>query len=292
MLNVVDLSDNNKDFSSPINNSDAVIVKITEGLSYVNPLANAQYQQAKDSGKLLGIYHFIVGGLDAAAQADYFYNNAKNYANEPGTILVLDWERPNGYPYLSGDEPAAFLARLKELTGKTPLLYIGHKDMVSGEYNWYDVAGKYSLWVAGYPLNNGGPYTSALQNYADQSYFANPGYNGQNIAMWQYDSVPWDRSVFYGNNGAWIAMGSTGSGQPQPQQEQSKKGKVKEMLLFKSDIDTDFGPAATVYFLNAGTVIAIDSNDTFNQLKNEGVPFGVFTKRNTQSLINANGGVK
>ena len=64
------------------------------------------------------------------------------------------------------------------------------------------------------------------------------------------------------------------------------------MLLFKSDIDTDFGPAATVYFLNAGTVIAIDSHDTFNHLKNEGVPFGVFTKRNTQSLINANGGVK
>jgi len=64
------------------------------------------------------------------------------------------------------------------------------------------------------------------------------------------------------------------------------------MLLFKSDINTDFGPAAIVYLLSGGTVIAIDSNDTFNQLKNEGVPFAVFTKRNTQSLIRANGGVK
>lgn len=290
MLNVADISVHNSNYATAINENDGVIVKITEGLSYVNPLANEQYEAAKAAGKLVGIYHFIVGGLDAASQADYFYQNAKNYADEDGTVLVLDWEQPQGYPNLSGNEPVAFLERLKLLTGKTGLLYIGHQDVVSGAYNWSDVAGKYSLWVAGYPLNNGAPYTSGLQSWADNNYFSNAAYNGQSIAMWQYDSVPYDRSVFYGDLNAWLSIGSVGG---QSQQEQAtKKAQVKDMLLFKSDIDTNFGAAANVYFLNGGTVIKVDSNDTFNQLKANGVPFAVFTRRNTESLIDANGGVK
>lgn len=290
MLNVADISVHNSNYTTAINENDAVIVKITEGLSYVNPLANEQYQAAKSAGKLVGIYHFIVGGLDSAAQADYFYQNAKNYADEDGTVLVLDWERPKLYPNLSGDEPVAFLERLRALTGKTGLLYIGHEDVVNGAYNWSDIAGKYSLWVAGYPLNNGAPYTSDLQAWADRNYFSNPAYNGQAIAMWQYDSEPYDRSVFYGNRDAWLAIGTVG-GQVQPEQT-TKKAQVKDMLLFKSDINTKFGDAANVYFLNSGTVIKVDSGDTFNQLKANGVPFAVFTMRNTESLINANGGLK
>jgi len=290
MLNVADISVHNSNYATAINENDGVIVKITEGLSYVNPLANEQYQAAKAAGKLLGVYHFIVGGLDSAAQADYFYNNAENYINEDGTKVILDWERPQGYPNLSGNEPVEFLERLTQLTGKIGSLYIGHQDVVSGAYNWSDVAGKYPLWVAGYPLNNGAPYTNNLQSWADSNYFSNPAYNGQVIEMWQYDSVPYDRSVFYGDRNAWI---TTGSKQGSSQQEKTtKKAQVKDMLLFKSDIDTKFGAAANVYFQNDNSVIKVDSNDTFNQLKSNGVPFAVFTRRNTESLIDANGGVK
>lgn len=290
MLNVADISVHNSNYATAINENDGVIVKITEGLSYVNPLANEQYEAAKASGKLLGVYHFIVGGLDAVAQADYFYQNAANYINEDGTKVILDWEKPQDYPNLSGNEPAEFLARLIQLTGKIGSLYIGHEDVVSGAYNWSDVAGKYPLWVAGYPLNNGSPYTSNLQSWADNNYFSNLAYNGQIIEMWQYDSVPYDRSVFYGDRNAWITTGSKqGSSQ---QEQQTKKAQVKDMLLFKSDIDTKFGAAANVYFQNDNSVIKVDSNDTFNQLKANGVPFAVFTRRNTESLIDANGGVK
>lgn len=290
MLNVADISVHNSNYATAINENDGVIVKITEGLSYVNPLANEQYEAAKAAGKLSGVYHFIVGGLDAAAQADYFYQNAANYINEDGTKVILDWEKPQYYPSLSGNEPAEFLARLIQLTGKIGSLYIGHEDIVSDAYNWSDVAGKYPLWVAGYPLNNGAPYTSNLQSWADNNYFSNSAYNGQTIEMWQYDSVPYDRSVFYGDHNAWIATGSK-QGSSQPEQT-TKKAQVKDMLLFKSDIDTKFGAAANVYFQNDNTVIKVDSNDTFNQLKANGVPFAVFTRRNTESLIDANGGVK
>lgn len=207
-LNVTDISGNNPNYASFIKNYDAIIIKISEGISYINPLANAQYQAAKKAGKRLGFYHFVVGGIDARKQAEYFYNNASNYLNENGSLLVFDFEQPNGYPNLTGDEPKAFLDRLYELTGKRGLLYIGHQDVVSSKYDWSDIKGTYALWVAGYPLNNGSNYSSDLQQWADQNYFSNAAYNGQVVAMWQFDSVPHDRSIAYMDGAAWDKYGT------------------------------------------------------------------------------------
>ncbi|MCT4420070.1 N-acetylmuramoyl-L-alanine amidase [Leuconostoc falkenbergense] len=72
----------------------------------------------------------------------------------------------------------------------------------------------------------------------------------------------------------------------------TKKVGIKDMLLFKADVDTNFGSKANIYFLNGGIVIRIDSVSTYNELKNSGVPFATFTKKNTESLIDANGGLK
>ncbi|MGR8838233.1 hypothetical protein N2F28_08500, partial [Leuconostoc falkenbergense] len=72
----------------------------------------------------------------------------------------------------------------------------------------------------------------------------------------------------------------------------AKKVGIKDMLLFKADVDTNFGSKANIYFLNGGIVIRIDSVSTYNELKNSGVPFATFTKKNTESLIDANGGLK
>lgn len=209
-LFVADISANNANYNSFIKDNDAVIIKISEGLSYINPLANAQYQAVKQSGKKIGFYHFIVGGLDARKQAEYFYNNASNYLNESGAILILDWERPSNYPGLTGNEPKAFLDRLYELTGKRGLLYMSTSDFISSNYDWSDIKNDYGLWIAGYPTNNGAPYTQDLQNWANNSqlYFANKKYDGYTVAMWQYDSVPYDRSIFYGDANAWDRYGT------------------------------------------------------------------------------------
>lgn len=205
---VADISAHNTDYSGIVANNNAVIVKATEGISYVNPLANAQIQAVQKAGKHLGIYHFIVGGVDVKAQADYFYNQIKNYANQDGVMLILDWERPSGYPALTGNEPKVFLDRLYDLTGKKGLLYIGHSDVISPNYDWSDITGDYSLWVAGYPVNKGDAFSTTLQQWADANYFSNKAYNKAVVAMWQYDSVPYDRSIFYGDDNAWKAYGS------------------------------------------------------------------------------------
>jgi len=300
---VADISAHNQNYDSIIKSNDATIIKISEGLSYINPLANGQINTVKKYNKRLGLYHFIIGGLDVKAQADYFYNHAANYINEKGTILVLDWERPGGYPSLTGNEPKIFLDRLYELTGKRGLLYIGTSDFISSAYNWSDIKNDYGLWVAGYPLNNGAAYSQSLQNWANNSqiYFGNRKYTGYSVAMWQYDSSPYDRSIFYGSASDWDKYGTKVSDRNRTNiQAKVKTAKVVEkkkvglegMLLFKSDVDTKFGSKNNVFFLSDGTVIHVDSNDTFKQLKADGVPYAVFTQRNTESIINANGGVK
>ena len=205
---VADISGYNPSYGDIIANNDAVIVKATEGLNYVNPLANAQIQAVQKAGKQLGLYHFIRGDVDTKAQADYFYNQIKNYANQDGVILVLDWEEPSGYPHLTGNEPKVFLDRIYQLTGKKGLLYIGHKDVISANYDWSDITGDYSLWVAGYPVNKGDAFSTELQQWADANYFSNKAYQKAVVAMWQYDSVPYDRSIFYGDVNTWKAYGN------------------------------------------------------------------------------------
>jgi len=284
-LIAVDVSDNNaSNYQTAIDGADIAIVKISEGVSYINPLANEQIDYAKSKNKLIGVYHFVVGTIDTTAQADYFYNNAKSYLDTPGIVPIFDFERPQGYPSITGDEPKVFLDRISALTGKDGILYIGHQDVVSGAYNWSDVAGKYPFWVAGYPSNDGSPYTQALQSWADANYFSNQSYNGINVAMWQFDSVPWDRSVFYGDHSAWLAIGGQGNEDNNDEALVSVKGE-DDMLLFKSDINTEFGDAANVFLQTGTAVIKVDSPVTMGNLQKQGVPFTVMTKRNTESLI-------
>lgn len=207
---VADISANNSvaNWRQAIKDNDAIIIKISEGLTYVSPVANAQYQDVKKAGKRIGFYHFVVGGIDPVKQAEFFYNNAKNYLNENGAVVAFDFEQPDGYPNLTGNEPRAFFDRLAELTGKNGQLYIGHKDVISSKFDWSDMKGKNPLWVAGYPKNDGSAYSSDLQQWADQNYFSNAAYNGQIVSMWQFDSVPYDRSIAYMDGAAWDKYGT------------------------------------------------------------------------------------
>lgn len=262
-LYVADLSSNNASYDSIIRNNDAAIIKITEGLSYVSPLANAQVATVRKYKKRLGLYHFIVGGLSARKQAEYFYNNAKGYINQKNVVVVLDWEKPSGYPALSGNEPKEFMDRLYELTKKRALLYIGHQDVVSPAFNWSDIKGTYGLWVAGYPSNNGAPYSQALLNWANSNYFSNSKYNGQTIAMWQYDSVPYDRSVFFGDGAAWDRYGSAVGSAPKPSRPAVKENRFAygdKVKLIDAASHSAYGNAFSKYVKNATGWVAQEKN--------------------------------
>jgi N-acetylmuramoyl-L-alanine amidase len=86
------------------------------------------------------------------------------------------------------------------------------------------------------------------------------------------------------------------SGIDEPKETQpsttNKKVVLKDMLLFKSDVDTNFGSKNNVYLADNGVVIRIDSTSTLSELQKDGVPYTTMTRKNTESIINALGGLK
>ena len=127
-----------------------LIMKATEGTGYVDKSCDKHYQRAKKQGKLLGVYHFarpdLNKGTDGAKkEAQYFYNNCKNYFKE--AIVVLDWEQPGTTGQVSWAK--AWLDEVYRLSGVRPLIYMS-ASVVNGN-NWSSISGYYGLWIAGYP---------------------------------------------------------------------------------------------------------------------------------------------
>ena len=93
-LKVIDISNWQADSAVDLA-KDAVIVKATEGVGYVDPTCDAKYQRAKSQGKQRGVYHFARPGYGNSAEdeAKFFLQNVQGYIKH--AILILDWEDGN-----------------------------------------------------------------------------------------------------------------------------------------------------------------------------------------------------
>ena len=96
---------------------DFVIVKATQGTSYVSPSFKKQIEQADRLGKLLGVYHYAGGG-GAIPEATHFLNTVKDYIGK--AILVLE----QGEIIERGDHH-----ELLEQNGKYYQLYTGQQEL-------------------------------------------------------------------------------------------------------------------------------------------------------------------
>jgi GH25 family lysozyme M1 (1,4-beta-N-acetylmuramidase) len=125
MLHGVDVSSHNPSYDPK--GLDFVIVKATEGRSYVNPRRADQAAKAREAGCVVGFYHFLRAGRGLrpariAAQARYF---VKHCEARDGDILALDWETdPKGRRATSAQKDK-FLREVKKLRpGHRVLLYV------------------------------------------------------------------------------------------------------------------------------------------------------------------------
>jgi len=66
-----------------------VFLKVTEGLSYVNPKYAAQRAWVEKNGLVVGVYHYPHMHNNPDAEANYFLSKANI---KPGMMVVLDWE--------------------------------------------------------------------------------------------------------------------------------------------------------------------------------------------------------
>ena len=71
-----------------------MIVKLTEGTSYINPYAKGQITNAKTAGLVVSAYHFsrYTNATEACQEANYFVKVAKSYGLSSTTLMVNDVE--------------------------------------------------------------------------------------------------------------------------------------------------------------------------------------------------------
>lgn len=91
-LRVIDAASHQGDMAQKNMDFDALIVKATEGCSYINPYCDSEFQEAMSLGKKLGVYHFArnAEGNSAEAEAEFFISNTLGYIKK--AIPILDWE--------------------------------------------------------------------------------------------------------------------------------------------------------------------------------------------------------
>lgn len=160
-------------------------VKVSEGLDYRNPKAQAQIKSATDNGMMVSGYHYARfsanSGL-AVQEGHYAVNSAVAVGLPKGSYLACDWETGSGNVTNQGYEASAdaILAFLDVIVeaGYKPLLYSG-KSLLTNNVNAKKITAKYGtcLWVASYKTMN-------RQDTADFGYFPSM----DNIAIWQFSS--------------------------------------------------------------------------------------------------------
>ena len=182
-----DVSSHNTSDLSNISKSGAkfVFVKLSEGLDYRNPKAQAQINSAKANNMLVMGYHYARFSGDsnmAVQEGHYTVNSAKEVDLPKGSYLACDWETGSGNVTDQGYEVSAnaILAFLDVIAGAgyKPLLYSG-KSLLTNNVDVKKITDKYGtcLWVAGYPLDSGVPASEP-----DFGYF--PSMDG--VAIWQF----------------------------------------------------------------------------------------------------------
>lgn len=188
MLKGIDISHHNKYQIFPkegkkpvidLSKHDFVIMKATEGKTYVDPCMD-DYIKLLSQDQRYGFYHF------ARPERNRAYDEAKHFCKTIGNygenaMLVLDWEAQ------AVSQPIEWaldwMKFVEKEYGKKPLIYCS---------SWYTKKCRLLL------ENNNGLWVAHYTNKKTPTVYTYPTY-----AMWQYTSEPYDKDVFNGNAKQW-----------------------------------------------------------------------------------------
>lgn len=181
-------------------NIDFVFCKASQGTGFHDPLFSHNWQLLKDRNIIRGAYHFYDTNVRRPIdQANFFYqivvNTASGY-NSEDIPLALDFEISRDYPPYEGmaEDLLLFLNRIKELTGRTPIIYVNPNDARQYLNNSFS---EFTLWEANWkfdwrnlspdPIPIWGPNEWKFWQYSDGRGL--PFINGHQV----------DRDIFNGN---------------------------------------------------------------------------------------------
>jgi len=163
-----------------ISKHDFIILKASEGKTYIDPMMETYMKEIDRLGKPYGFYHYARPEKNNAA------DEAKHFCEAIGmdgvnAMLVLDWECEALRHPLSW--ALEWLRYVENVYGKKPLIYCS---------SWYTkklapiLENGNGLWVAHYTKKP----KPTIHTY--------PYY-----ALWQYTSDPYDKDIFNGSIEQW-----------------------------------------------------------------------------------------
>ena len=170
----VSMHNGNIDYEKVKNSGiEVVIIKATEGVDYVDPCLERNYNNAKANELNIGFYHFMSEKTEPSRQAEDFYNAIKD--KEYNVIPVLDIE--TNYKERSSKEVTdrclEFLNRFKELSGIDCVIYTGGyfgRDVLDNRIK------SYKAWIAHYGVLE--PMHTGFKNVVGHQYTENGRISG------------------------------------------------------------------------------------------------------------------
>lgn len=260
---------------------DFVIVKATEGIGFVDKQCDKFFQEAKRLGKKLGFYHFARTN-NAIAEADFFYDNTKNYFGQ--AIPILDWEVDDSVAWVN-----EFVNRIHELSGVWCWVYANPWRFNQGTVNL-----NCGRWIAGYPYAIT-DVAYGIKNPMPNSYKPKNGL----VCAWQFTSScriagyngTLDANVFYGDADAWDAYCGIKQPEPEPipepvpEPDGYDKTKLPVSLQRFDDVDPDAWYVDSLDWAVSNGIMSGYSTNTFD-------PNGTLTRAQATCILANYSGVK
>lgn len=188
---------------------DFVIAKATQGTGYVSPDCARQIEQARQTGKRFGVYHYVSGG-NAVAEANYFVDNCANWVGKG--LFCIDWESNENSAWGNEGYLEQVIAQVKARTGIPPIIYVqaSRYAQVAAVANRQNCG----LWIAQYAdMNatgyqdapwNEGAYACVIRQYSSSGRL--PGYGGNlDLNKFYGDGAVYDKYVTGGGSGSTAA---------------------------------------------------------------------------------------
>lgn len=136
-------------------------IKATQRTNWTDPRFLINWQEAKAAGLLVAPYHYFQPGYDPVAQAEYFVNTVQAAGVASDLPYALDVEEGGSTAGFS-DMVKACLNRIKQLTGRKPILYCGI--YYANNYLKTVTPADADLWIANW-VNKPDPNMPTAWNY-------------------------------------------------------------------------------------------------------------------------------
>lgn len=196
----IDISSHNTGINTATIPGDFVIVKATQGLSYLNPDFKRAMNQALGH-KLLGVYHYI-GGQGAISEMDNFIKHWGEY--KENAIACLDWEGYQNSAWGNEDYLRQCIEYFINKTGVVPFVYASLSTFPNALCEKYNCP----KWIAQYANNketgyqenpwNEDKYSCAIRQYSSEGHLS--GWSGRLDLNKAYISDETWRSYYAGSS--------------------------------------------------------------------------------------------